>query len=383
MGAHYYANGDIYDGRFFNNKRVGKSRLRLVNGCEYIGQFIDNESDGHGIFTDAEGNRYMSIVVEDELSPHFKNHKPKDINDDSFTSSTNLEPRQTKSGYFYQLRLFGRGEIKFKNGNTYLGNFKGSKRDGIGEMSYVVGTEDQPFEIGEYNGKWKRDKRNGFGIMNYFDGALFKGIYQNDQKHTGKYTMPDGSVYEGRFKNDMFNGHGKITYTSGTIIEGEFQDNELKGRAKLIKKTANGEEIFKGVLIDNDIGTQGEITYPNGDIYQGSFEDGQKHGYGIYLSANGSKYEGRWEDNFRNGTGKEYVVGEDEFYEGSFINGRRDGFGRLITHDGKVTEAQWSNGVIMNVLRESHKVSLKMYRKMIQNFVKVKSVSEPDVKIYA
>ena len=66
-GMHFYANGDIYDGDFVKNLRVGKSRLLLADGSEFIGQFIDDEVDGHGILTDKAGNRYMSIIDEDKL----------------------------------------------------------------------------------------------------------------------------------------------------------------------------------------------------------------------------------------------------------------------------------------------------------------------------
>jgi hypothetical protein len=61
-GIYFYKNGDIYDGEFVDNMRVGKSRLRFHDGSEYIGQFIADEADGHGIFSDKYGNRYMSVA---------------------------------------------------------------------------------------------------------------------------------------------------------------------------------------------------------------------------------------------------------------------------------------------------------------------------------
>ena len=65
-GAHYYANGDIYDGEFVDNVRIGKSRLRFHDGSEYIGQFIDDMADGTGLFNDKEGNRFMTLAEDDE-----------------------------------------------------------------------------------------------------------------------------------------------------------------------------------------------------------------------------------------------------------------------------------------------------------------------------
>jgi hypothetical protein len=38
--------------------------------------------------------------------------------------------------------------------------------------------------------------------------------------------------------------------------------------------------------------------------YYGQFVDGKRHGYGTFLYANGSKYEGDWKNNSKNG----YVI---------------------------------------------------------------------------
>jgi hypothetical protein len=62
------------------------------------------------------------------------------------------------------------GEIKFKNGNTFIGQFKGGKREGAGEMSYTVAPESNPRDMGNYKGEWKRDKRDGNGVMKYYNG---------------------------------------------------------------------------------------------------------------------------------------------------------------------------------------------------------------------
>jgi hypothetical protein len=111
QGVYYYYNGDVYDGGFLDDKRVGKARIIFKDKSEYIGQFIDDEADGHGIFTDVHGNRHMSI--------------------------SNIDRKEkTKGGFFLKGRLYGQGESHFKNGDHYIGNFKGSKRNGYGVMTY-------------------------------------------------------------------------------------------------------------------------------------------------------------------------------------------------------------------------------------------------------
>jgi len=179
-GIHYYSNGDIYDGEFMENQRVGKSRLRFHDGSEYIGQFIEDTADGHGLFTDKEGNRYMSLA--DDQS-HNKEDSKKIVN-----------------GYFLKGKLYGKGEIKYKNGNCYIGILKGTKRHGKGNMMIITSkNENDRLDIGEYEGEWVRDKREGFGRMNYANGEVFEGTWQGDLRYKGELTEGNGQTYEGRF----------------------------------------------------------------------------------------------------------------------------------------------------------------------------------------
>jgi hypothetical protein len=226
-GIEFYANGDVYDGEFVNDKRIGKARLRVNDGSEFIGQFIDNEIDGHGIYTDKFGNRFMSMAIEDDHLRRFDSQEKGKFNKDS--------------GYFFKLKLYGKGEIKFKNGNTYVGQFKSGKRDGEGEMSYIVPPKTSHHDIGEYSGSWKRDQRHGFGIMKYTNGCHYEGLWQFDKKSEGVFSLEDGSTYTGKFKNDKFNGKGKLELHNGSTIEGEFENGALKDKGILTKNTSNGK----------------------------------------------------------------------------------------------------------------------------------------------
>ena len=67
-------------------------------------------------------------------------------------------------------------------------------------------------------------------------------------------------------------------------------------------------------------GNQTNIEYPNGDIYTGEVIDGNvKHGRGVLVSADGSRYEGNFENDLKSGHG----VQDSEngcHYEGNFEN---------------------------------------------------------------
>jgi hypothetical protein len=57
-----------------------------MDGSEYIGQFINDEAEGHGIFTDRQGNRYMTLLDGEK--------------------SKQGEKSFAKSGYFSQGKIF-------------------------------------------------------------------------------------------------------------------------------------------------------------------------------------------------------------------------------------------------------------------------------------
>ena len=39
---------------------------------------------------------------------------------------------------------------------------------------------------------------------------------------------------------------------------------------------------------------KGRLIHSDGDIHVGEWKDDQANGYGVYLNADGSKYEGYW-----------------------------------------------------------------------------------------
>ena len=38
----------------------------------------------------------------------------------------------------------------------------------------------------------------------------------------------------------------------------------------------------------------GQMKYKDGSSYVGEFREGKKNGYGLWISCNGSRYEGYW-----------------------------------------------------------------------------------------
>jgi len=81
-------------------------------------------------------------------------------------------------------------------------------------------------------------------------------------------------------------------------------------------------------------------NYADGSEYQGEWQDGKRHGIGTYISPTGTKYEGEWENDEASGHGVcHYADGMK--YDGQFENGERHGKGVLISPEGDRYEGQF------------------------------------------
>jgi len=112
----------------------------------------------------------------------------------------------------------------------------------------------------------------------------------------GKYTYPNGDVYEGEFRYGRRSGKGKLTYANGDVYEGDWENNAINGK--------------------------GKVTYAGGSVYEGGYKDGKRHGKGKYTWAFGG-YEGEYRNGQRNGKGvatdASGLVKEGIFKDGKYL----------------------------------------------------------------
>ena len=158
----------------------------------------------------------------------------------------------------------GRGKYYSKDYNNiiiYDGKFKEGYADGKGTMYYYEGKKN----IGNYTGLWKGSKRNGMGEMyNFTNGSIYNGLWADDKRNgKGELNFSNGGFYEGEFKDDKWNGKGKLNYSNGDYYDGYFVDD---------KKEGNGTYIYK-----------------DRDCYEGSFKNDQRHGQGRIYSPSEKK----------------------------------------------------------------------------------------------
>lgn len=172
----------------------------------------------------------------------------------------------------------GQGTWTNVSGDTYVGEWKNDMRNGKGTMTFSI--ESHPIGVLKYVGDWKNDKREGQGIETYY--------FQYD---TNTYYFD--LSYEQSMNPSIY----------GERYEGEFLYNERNGQGTLTYGYYGAQNIYNGQWSNNEYNGIGTITYSDGEKYVGSFSVGEYEGHGVYTYGDGSKYVGEWENSMREGHG--------------------------------------------------------------------------------
>ncbi|OMJ72057.1 hypothetical protein SteCoe_29589 [Stentor coeruleus] len=186
-----------FSGNFKKGKRNALGRLILANGDLYEGEFYENEMHGNGTLLHFQGKVYIG-----EFRKGFKEGygKEQDRHESCY------------EGDFVKNKRHGNGKLIWADGRIYTGEFFNDKMHGLGECWWPEGKR--------YYGQWANDKQHGEGQCIWDDGREFIGQYFKGQEDgSGKMLMVNGDIYDGMWKRGKQHGNG-------TIKTGE---NEKKG----------------------------------------------------------------------------------------------------------------------------------------------------------
>ena len=185
-GKAIYANGDVYEGQFYEGKKHG---------------------DGHYIYK----SKGMG-EVDTLLQKMFKS-KPADQTKDQFVAAaadflkvgkviveTALEFgfHPCYHGEYMRGLRVGQGLMRNKDGSVYKGDWKDNKRHGKGLYYFINGDV--------YSGEWDMGLKHGYGTYRFANGCEYRGEWVKGNFVEGQWIMLDGNYYEGKFdkKNRPF-----------------------------------------------------------------------------------------------------------------------------------------------------------------------------------
>ncbi len=118
--------------------------------------------------------------------------------------------------------------------------------------------------------------------------------------------------------------------------QGQGGDVLMRGFAEDRFDEQTQERRAKSVLVDE--------TYPSGDRYVGYKRGNVCHGHGTYYWADGSRYEGNFNQDQLEGYGILYNPDDTKAYEGYFHKDNPHGEGTLYFTNGRKYVGEWKNG---------------------------------------
>ncbi len=264
----------------------------------------------------------------------------------------------------------GDGDFYFLTGEIYTGNWDNSFMSGDGTIIFP--------DAGEYSGSLTNSERNGQGSFLFTNGDQYSGNWKNDKMSgTGTYKFSNGDKYVGSWSDNQMSGEGTYTFKNGGKIVGTFsQNNLIKGKyTRTFKLAADAEEsdltyieytfsdksqniVFKaknGLSFNGELsalfdGGNATITYPSGDTYSGKLVDGKRFGEGKYCWYDDSGkinayYEGNWQNDKMNGTGKyHYKNSMYPYLYGNYVNDTPTGTLTYYKEANNTFTTYWVNG---------------------------------------
>jgi len=74
---------------------------------------------------------------------------------------------------------------------------------------------------------------------------------------------------------------------------------------------------------------RGIMYYANGSTYNGYWNNATRHGYGDLSCSNGDTYRGSWYQNYYHGQGESYDAAKRRHYKGGYVLGNESGQGKI------------------------------------------------------
>eukprot|EP00117_Sycon_ciliatum_P024795 scpid24461/ scgid0230/ MORN repeat-containing protein 1 len=166
MGSFTLGTGDHYCGQFTKGELTGYGkRFYARTGSQYVGEFLEGEPHGRGVMSYSDHPTLITFSGEWRL------------------------------GFYH-----GHGEVLYKDGSVFMGNFKQHRIHGDGHFKGVDGVE--------YRGRYADGKCNGWGKCTYPDGRVYEGVWKDGVRHgPGLITSPSGVRYNGPWENDRPAGY--------------------------------------------------------------------------------------------------------------------------------------------------------------------------------
>ena len=129
-----------------------------------------------------------------------------------------------------------------------------------------------------------------------------------------------------------------------TIYYGEWDKANNFRHGRGIQLWPDGSK-YSGQWKNNNASGKGKLLHSNGDIYEGEWDNNKPNGFGEYIREDGNRYIGEWKNDKQDGKGEETWI-DGSKYEGEFKEGKKNGFGKFTWIDGNIYEGNFKDNLM-------------------------------------
>ncbi|KAJ3173918.1 hypothetical protein HK101_011003 [Irineochytrium annulatum] len=226
------------------------------------------------------------------------------------------------------------------NGDRYLGEWRGNKKQGNGTYFYSKSGS-------VYEGEWANDNRNGYGTFSVPVSRLPRFAPPPttsrplNQTITPNYASTSSTLSP---SPTSFASHHTLSMgllpspsaISASASRPSSRSTTKRGKSPTLRK------VYAGEWVDDRREGFGTYYYEDGGFYEGRWEDDQKEGWGRMSYVDGAVYEGEWHREMRHGQGI-FLLPNGDRYEGMWLDDQKEGPGRFIFKTKRQAyEGEWS-----------------------------------------
>ena len=175
------------------------------------------------------------------------------------------------------------------------------------------------------------------------------GFVPNDS-YINFNTIPNTKISDEQIK-DLFNKYPSLNdninvklkqttqYENKAIFYGERDISTNLRHGRGIQIWVDGSK-YEGYWKNDKANFKGKLTHADGDIYEGEWLDDKADGLGTYIHTDGARYEGYWKEDKQDGKGKE-LWPDGACYEGNYKQGKKSGIGIFKWADGSMYSGEF------------------------------------------
>jgi hypothetical protein len=431
--------GDVYEGEFQEDAYHGRGNMLFANGDRYEGFWARGRREGEGFMRYANSDTYLGHwsrnVYHGEGTLTYVKSKGSYSGTWYFGVKQGIGKRVYGSGAEYEGEWLanercGKGVGKTAQGDLYVGAWLEDLYHGEGSL--VVCTGDR------YQGGFVRGKFCGLGRFEYEGGGYYEGEYRAQLRMgcpaipadrwfwRAWKRMPRTHIYD-PLSGELLTVRGRKV-KKGEMVEEEVKDPKLippsqrlqsaleesaerknkvrqeretleksmealsanarkaalerylrkRGKQpddfrppilvgtdhdKAFIKAGGREDAVLKLAADGKRHGHGVRVYADSTRYEGEWFQDKRCGFGVLVGGGerGARYEGTWYNDLRHGAGVEsygnsrgdwficplgntHSGGARCFYDGGFVNGFYEGMGTFTCCDGRQYHGEWSHG---------------------------------------